>query len=457
MMRVLVVLCALSIVAAGCGSGSGVVADCYSIARYKKILQPSFDLYVMNVRAGTGTRVDIYTQTQFERLRFLKSDLGYSAAYTILFVIKGDGDEIIQSREVSRTVNVRTYEESISLDADAFLQSFTLAPGSYVLECTSTDQNSLVRYANRNRLNVQEFVAGSASASTILLLLKPRSVEKGLVLRPLFPQTLWYARDSIGIFRELYNIRRGDAISAVVKYLTHPAAAGGRSAHSDVTMSPPYVTTTAPCPRVLDAVVYADSFTFRADSEGTVPFVRYYPVPPSGYSKLEMALRISHGGADDSVFTVMKFFRRKSIHADLEDIVDAMRYIVRDSELDAIRKPAAEANRTQAIEQFWADRGGAVRRAEFEGRVDEANRLFSICTEGSRTPMGVTFIVCGPPDAVECRSPYSETWFYTVDSQTMAVPFRLDSRNDETLFYELPAFSVNDQLWRTFVDRWRMR
>jgi GWxTD domain-containing protein len=453
MMRGLVALFVLSVAAAGCGGGGEAVMDCYSIQRYRKMVQPSFDSYIMNVRAGASTRVDIYIQMQYERLRFVKTDTGYAAAYSMIFVIRNDDDDVVQTREVSRSVVVKTYEQSVSLSADAFLQSFSLAPGTYKLECSSIDQNSLVRYMQRSEMHVCDFNAGCKAASTILLLLKPRSDENGIVLRPLFPQTLSYARDSIGVFQELYNLNRGDTVTVLMKYVIQsPFDKDLR--RSNLTMSPPYVTVATSCPRRLDSVTFAERVIMRSESNGTLPFVQYYPVPPFGYSSLELDVRISNGAVKDSARSALKLFRRKTLHADAEDIVEAMRYIARSDEFDSLKKAPA-SDRARMIDRFWTDRGGPARRAEFEERVEEANKLFSVCAEGSRTPMGIAYIICGPPEAVDCRNPYTETWFYTVDNQTMAVPFRIEHRTDEAQDFELPLYSVNEQLWRTFIDRWR--
>ncbi|HLP16339.1 MAG TPA: GWxTD domain-containing protein, partial [Bacteroidota bacterium] len=128
----------------------------------------------------------------------------------------------------------------------------------------------------------------------------------------------------------------------------------------------------------------------------------------------------------------------------------------RREEFDSLRS-AAVAEREQLLNQFWNVHGGAQRRSDFETRIDEADKLFTDYMEGSRTPMGITYIVCGPPDAVECRSPLTETWYYEVGNQTMALPFHTERKNGEMTYYELPAFSINEQLWRTYIDQWRRR
>ncbi|HLP16950.1 MAG TPA: hypothetical protein VK470_11865, partial [Bacteroidota bacterium] len=374
MKREFLMLCMFCVIAAGCKSSHETQTDCYSVARYKKMMQPAYDLYIMSVRAGLETRVDLYVQMQYDRLRFQKSEKGYSASYTVVFVIRGDDGEPVQSHDVSRTIDVATYEETISLSADAFLQSFTLSPGTYELECSSTDQNSLVRYTKKSELSVCNFATECKAASTVLLLMKPKNEEKGIVLRPLFPQTLWYARDSIGVFQELYNIHGQDTIIADFRYMKQSYELG-KAGMANVTMSPPYIQMVAVPPRRLDSLVYKSRTVRTAGVEGTLPFVNYYPMPPLGFTVMELRIRMFNGERKDSAVSVIRLFRRRSLHPDSDEIVEAMRFILRREEFDSLRS-AAVAEREQLLNQFWNVHGGAQRRSDFETRIDEADKLF---------------------------------------------------------------------------------
>jgi GWxTD domain-containing protein len=452
-MRGLCALWLISVIAAGCGSAGGALPDCYSVARYKRLTQPSFDLYVMNVKAEKGSRIDLYVQMPYERMRFVKGDAGYAASYSVLFVFRGQDGESVQSREISRTVTAASYEATVSANADAFLQSVTLPPGDYMLEGTTVDQNSLTRFTQRTAVTAHDFAADSVLASTMLLLVKPRDDEKGTVLHPLLPQSVRYARDSIGVFQELYGVGRGDTIVVGMKYRML-SAAGRRAPRSDMTMIPPYVRFTASCTRGLDSLAHAARTVVVAGRGGTIPLIHYYPVPPVGYSEIERTVDVMGGSKTNRFISRMFLFTNRSVGPAIGEIADAMRYITREDEYDSLRT-LGDSVRAGVIDRFWADHGGAARRNEFERRVDDADKLFSVCTEGSRTPMGITYIVCGPPDYVECRGFSSETWYYTVGTQTMSVPFRLERTNEEAIFYELPLNSVDEQLWHTYIDRWR--
>jgi GWxTD domain-containing protein len=452
-MRGLLALCFFCILMDGCGSSADVVVDCYSVQRYKRLTQPSFDLYMMNVRADNGSRLDLYVQMPFDHLRFVKTDSGYSAAYTVVFIFRDDNGDAVVSKEVSRTVAAPTYEASVSKNADAFLQSVILAPGQYRIESNAVDQNSLVKFSARNVINVFNFAADSVMASTMLLLVKPPGSDAATVLHPLFPQSIRTARDSLGIFQEVYGVGSGDTISVAMKYLTS-IAANKRVAHSGNTMVPPYSRYLGSCMREPDSAAYASRMIFTADRAGTLSLIHFYPVPPTGYSELVRTVGVTRAGKTDSFVAHLFLFKPVSVGPTVAEISDAMRFITREDEFDSLQN-RPDSVRSVFIDRFWAEHGGTARRAEFVHRMDDANKLFTVCTEGSRTPMGIVYIICGPPDGVECRGPFTETWYYSVGNQTLTVPFRLERRNEEGAFYELPLNSVDDLLWQSFVDQWR--
>jgi GWxTD domain-containing protein len=224
---------------------------------------------------------------------------------------------------------------------------------------------------------------------------------------------------------------------------------------SDITMVPPYARYVGSCRHGLDSVAL-DARSLVMGSAGTMPSILFYPVPPSGYSEIERTVTVRRHGLQTSRSERMFLFRIDADSLIDADVVDAMRYIAHDDEFDSL-KTMPDSLRAGVAARFWEKHGGAARRAEFEQRVNGANKLFSVCMNGSRTPMGITYIVCGPPDYVDCRTPSTETWYYTVGSVTMPVEFRLERRDEVVSYYELTNNLIDGFLWMTFVDQWRRR
>ncbi|MGA9407352.1 MAG: GWxTD domain-containing protein, partial [Bacteroidota bacterium] len=73
-----------------------------------------------------------------------------------------------------------------------------------------------------------------------------------------------------------------------------------------------------------------------------------------------------------------------------------------------------------------------------------------------KTPMGISYIVCGPPDYVECQGQLNEVWYYDLGgNQSFAIPFRQSFEHENERYFEIVPFSVNDLVWDEFVNRWR--
>jgi GWxTD domain-containing protein len=189
------------------------------------------------------------------------------------------------------------------------------------------------------------------------------------------------------------------------------------------------------------------------EKEGTEQLIQFYPPLRPGSS---LAERLVIRGNDTLRFH-QAFFRQIQSAGSIvpmDELTDAMRYIMREEEYDTL---LTTKKNISSVPAFWQDRGGRQRMVEFQKRVSEADKLFTSCIEGSRTPMGISYIVCGTPDYVDCRSPYFENWYYTVGERSYAIQFRRTNERDDMAAFALVPFSVNEQLWQYYIDQWRKK
>ncbi len=442
----------------GCASGEATLQDCYSQSRIRQLSLPSFTLYVMNVknvRAGTGSRVDLYTQLPYDRLRFERKAGGYTASYAMTYLFRNSAGEIVSSKEADRSIVVQQYEETIAQRFDFVLQSFTVPPGRYTVEVISTDNVSQLRYRTTETVAVDSFTGPGISASSVLFLDTILSDERGKSLRPILPGHISLLRDSVGMFQEVYGMSAGESISVRMEYLQHPPVE--TSDGSFLYFNPPYRVGSDDCKKEFDRVVYRHDSTIVAERSGTIQLFQFYPLPPIGTTAIRRTITVSTGETVDSVQIHHSVHRRDwryhSTPTD-DEILASLRYIVREKEYDSLTAVHGEARRRK-IRQFWEARDGLGRQQEFERRIAAANTLFSSCLPGSSTPMGIAFIVCGPPDYVECRGPYYETWFYHLGDRAFSIQFRRE--NDQFPYYEMIPFSVNETLWQYYIDQWRKK
>jgi GWxTD domain-containing protein len=437
---------------AGCSGGRDVVPECYSTEQFRRSLTPSFFFTIMNVRASGSNRVDIYLRMPYQHLRFVKKDAGFVASYTVTFLIRNSAGEIVRTKDIDRTVVVRSYAESVSERFDLFFQTFPLSADSYTGEVTSMDHLSQLRSRRSLDFTVEEH-GGKRSASTILFLDGIHRGNDGMALRPMLPEAFSLLRDSLGQFQEVYGLRSGDSVLVSDEYLMHGQIGGNED--EEPSMTPPYRTTADRCSDPFDSVTFRSDTVLAAVRDGSMQVVRFHPVPGAGGSELRRTIVIRHESGADTLRYNTRIFRRDHRFRSsltLEELTRGLRFIMRPAEYDSV-VAVNGAERMDRIERFWERRGGKARQREFEQRMIEANRSFSTCVNGSETAMGIVYIVCGTPEYIECRGPYTETWIYAIGDRAFPVQFRRDD-NGSTEF-ELPPFSLNEYVWQYFIDRWR--
>lgn len=452
-----VILAAASFILSGCSATQESVVQCYYLAKASQRSLPMNDLYVLNVDTKQGTRLDVYFQLPYSHIHFEKDLEVFKGLYTVSYILRDENDQVVQTKDVDRTVVVRSYGESISSLHDGFLEMFRVPPGSYTLNVIVTDNRSGLKYRRRLKIPVREFSKQEFCVSDYLLFGRARS-ESGIIsLSPVFPTQLSFASDTIGIFQELYNVRRGDTLRLILT-----CAAAFEKGHKELKSSSvftPYLASIPICKRTTDSVYSVSDSMLVATAEGTLQILQLFPRPVEGVTTLQRTVILKRDGAADTTGTTARipiysptFPRLKN----LDEEVAAVSYIARPEEFDSLHVPGTARDVSLRLGRFWEDHGGEIRRREFLARIEEANELFSSCTEGWKTPMGIVYIVCGPPDYIDCQGRINEVWYYDLGgNRAFAIPFRQSYEIDYDRYFEIAPFTVNDFLWQQFVDRWK--
>lgn len=447
----------IAVLLCGCSSSNAVLDECYSTAQFKKMVLPAFSWYVMNVSAQEQSRIDLYLQMPYKKLRFQVEDFNYRASYTYTILIRGANGELVQTKEFDRTVSVRTYEESVSLRSDFSLQTFVLSPGSYKVEIQSRDNHSQLMYRIVQSLGVKNFTGPSPAASSVLLLDTITYDAKGIILRPVLPEYVSLLSGSLGTFQEIYNVHAGDTVTISTQYTRVKEVK--QEAEKVSSWMPPYRLRAGACTGEKKESYFSFDSSFIASGEGTIQYIQSYPLPEPGRTIIQRLIRIHSVSRDDSVNISLSIFRRDpsfKFSPSTEEILFALRFIAREEEVDSLAAVTGDAQ-TKKIAEYWNLHGGSQRQFDFEKRVQEANQFFTSCTVGSKTPMGIVYIICGIPDYVDCRSALAENWYYTIGERTFAVQFRRSSDQTDSPYFELMPFSVSDTFWQYCIDQWRKK
>ncbi|HOI88688.1 MAG TPA: GWxTD domain-containing protein, partial [Lentimicrobium sp.] len=90
------------------------------------------------------------------------------------------------------------------------------------------------------------------------------------------------------------------------------------------------------------------------------------------------------------------------------------------------------------------------------GRVEDANRLYSISGEGWKSDRGMIYIVYGPPNVVY-RNSTSEQWTYgeTGNPLSLRFLFNLENSADTPADYFLIRSDSYRNPWHLAVSNWR--
>ena len=154
-------------------------------------------------------------------------------------------------------------------------------------------------------------------------------------------------------------------------------------------------------------------------------------------------LRMDHG------------FPKISMH---QQMLEALRYITSAAEY---RQLSLYEDPKTAVDSFWLANAGHEERAlelirNYYTRVENANKLYTSCTEGWKTDRGMIYIVVGKPDLV-FRSFEQEVWIYGEYDDPGALRFFFDkvqnpfSDND----YQLVRDPEYKTIWYQYVQNWR--
>lgn len=454
---IVLVLSCVALNVFGCAPSEEAANECYSLEQFKKLGSPSFEPYFMMVKYDDKSRLDVYIQMPYTNLRFEKTDNGFKASYGCTFIIKDDKGQIVQMKEIERLLEPRAYEETVSLRFDFFLQSFTLEPGTYLVEIMSLDNHSQLQYRYKQHVNVQSYHSDSLWASSELFLDTVVFDEKGIRLRPMLPSSVSLLNNGIGIFQELYNVNAGDTIVTAVTYAA-PKTSGEESKPNYYSV-PPYRVNRFSCTNAYDSIYYRVDSSFVARHTGVQQLIQFYALPSVGNTYVKRTIIRKGTSRSDTLITRFSLYRRNPRFRSSpspDEILTVMRYILRPDEYDSIAA-AKDDEQKKRINNFWEQQGGFLSKMDFERRLKEANKLFTSCSEGAKTPMGIVYVICGAPNYVDCRNSLTESWYYTIGERTFPIQFRLTKNEYGFPYYEIVPFSMNESLWHYFVEKWRKR
>ncbi len=419
-----------------------------------KLYMPDIRMDPLVFSSGPTTRVDILFEVPYHSMKFEKEGNSYVAYYSMAVLVKDTDDAIVAEREWSKSLSVKTYAET-NLDMDdPALQSFTVKPGEYTFEVTITDGRSLQHRTVRKKIAVREQPAALSVSDPMML---AGMSDSGAVrsISPVHPDDIGKGR-SFTAFYEVYDSTRGDTIRALT-FLRHFDVPYDRDRQSTpFTMWNTFIYSGMFAPRFDSVAVMRDTM-FISDGKPGQVFAQFNVPSPGGYQLLTKVYRYRGTMLDTAILarTLMVHRRDFPDARDVDDMIAPLRYIAYRDELDSLKAPSDPQERLKRLNEYWSKTLNPRLRDDFYTRVRQANIMFSSHIDGWRTPMGMVYIVIGPPDQVTCQS-YDEYWGYEYQQSLAVFSFGI---TPEMRFAERPIYilanSPGDSFWSNYIYRWR--
>lgn len=458
----------------GCSAGDQTGANayqCFYDYAISKASQPTFDARLFwspdsssQTGSATGNRLDVYVSVKKSRLNYEKQGSSYRASYVcVIRLIRNDENPV--TKEIDRTIMENTYPGSNNNSYDAFLQSFAITSGKYRVEVSVGDEEAKWKTIRVYHVDIPETSGTNSVMGNILILARYDSTGNGRKITPFILSNVGLLPDTINFFTVVASKQSSLDSVFFFLYTLH------RHGYNTINMNlGAYVNQQMgydPCSHETDTVLIYNYSALVRLNKGYAFIFGAIPKPPIGNYLLKILARpelTSGNGANDTLSSKYYFHVYNQDFPDITDnpmeMVNSLNYIATINEIKKIVDVKTDSAIKTNLLNFWKDHGGYDKMARYYQTVGEANRFFTNnCIEGWRTPMGMFYIVCGPPDNVDCEGTWNERWSYIQSSSqnSMTIAFRLakDTQDIDNRFYWVDNVYSTADLWDYYVAKWR--
>lgn len=460
----------LAALAVGAGTGCGSTSPLDAPSAGKTISYapgvPNFDVEILPGVASGRSGVDVHVSIPRMSLIFVQEGERYEATYELSAqVFDEEGERQMMQRSWIDSVRVASYEETQDYRPLDQIYRLDLGPGTYVFRLRLFDRNTRKEAVRIKRVTIPRFEGSDPVMTPLFLEAKPA----GESYRTVAALHVRAGRDSLRVGSELYNMPPSGEVDVqldLVRFQTDEEVA-----------IPPYWLSPNRGSLSYQGIDYTDADTverarYQVEDVGDgaeLTFTLPADLRPGIYRITVRTRTGARGSEEDSLSTIRT--RELSVKssdfptvAELDEVIDALEYIARESELERIRGGSSLRDRRRRFDAFWGELVESKARAadlirQYYGRVEEANLFFTNYKEGWKTDRGMVYIVKGAPLFVE-QYFEAEVWHYSYAQdprQTYVFervrPYRRQGVQFES--YILRRRPYYERPWREAVERWR--
>ncbi len=349
------------------------------------------------------TRLELYAQVPYKRLRFVPSPLGFVARYQVAAEISildelGRPSSIVRSPIWDRTVTVPVFAQTESeTQRDATTHAVLLEPGRYLVAFEITDRHGGGTWFREYSVEVKDLDRPFALSDLVLLNSYDPTTQ---FTDPKVSNVLPGSAASVDIYYEVYADE--PHVATLVRTIT-PLSSG---LSSDA------------------APVFSDT-SFIDVSAGRSQMVTPFGLEDLDVGSYALRLHMDTGAhSDASERAVVSQWMGLGAHiSNLDLAIEQMVYAASRRELRRIQQAGSEGERRRLFNEFWQERDPTPttsrneRMEEYYYRVDVATRRYSAVRPGWQTDRGHVLILHGDPEDTRRQTfsfnakPY-EVWYY---------------------------------------------
>ena len=341
---------------------------------------------------------NLYMETAYDELLFLKKDDGFQADYEFSVVIYDKDKDQVSGKIWKETVSVQDYNLTNSQSLYSFTHNqFNLEPGKYTIAIALENLESQKTTKQELKVKLDKIKHDKLSVSDIILADQVLADSVGILsISPLVSNPHKGVQGDLYLYFEIYNPK--DEPEVTIEYMI----VGKRSR----------------------ARIKGD-YKKELSSERTLDAIK---IPTDSLTADEYRLELVLKGDKDKAKTEKTFWVNwqgmPSRISDLDKAIAQVEYISTRNEWKRFKK-AKDEEKLEIFQQFWTAHDptpGTELNEAMEAhysRIEMANQTFSAMNrEGWKTDMGMIYVLLGGPDEVErnvfprySRYPY-EIWQY---------------------------------------------
>ncbi len=452
---ILLAACFCALLVPGCGTSTRT-ARCFLTSEVNTATLPDISIDPLDFEENGRPRLDVMFQIPYKKLSFMRSDNDFTAQYTVSVTVLDDDGVQVGSQDWSNTITVRDYRETTSDRSDATIRAFRLPAGTYTLRVSIQDDQTEQKHVVRRRITLRS-ASHEITASDIVILQRVSDRDSIKVITPMLPSDIRKVRD-FSTFQEVYDSTMSDTIRVITQIIPFSLDIDERIQSSPYVFSPIIPTSELFAPKY-DSV-WAEHDTLLVSGKIPIQLFNTFRTPAPG--RYQLVSRIMHkkpNGIDTMFYGRILTIRPEFFPdiADVESEIGPLRYVLRKNVFDTLDAPGTQDVKARRLDHIWNTILNPSLRQDFYNRVRQANDYFTTFVDGWRTPMGMVYIVAGPPTDVDCQGSVSETWSYDYQQGYAIFLFQTNGtpqQGPERPYYSLLRYPVQD-VWQSFVDRWK--